>query len=371
MPVYQTRAQRFLPHHSAPMKPQPSPPLDRPTVYSVKHEDQWFWKSNLTSEEVEEQLRCGAIDDDWLICPVGKAYCARTVGEFRENANVFVSRSLVRVTPPWLSNTPSMATRNAGIFIGLGNVILGATLYGVNDLSIAAVGLGLILFQWGLLATWGVFSSGPPVRRTATAAGIGLCWLVTFMVGNNLVRATVFFNSLPFLLVICTATMLTIQLPLYVAKHWFRIRLHASRGGAVQDNSRIGVGHLLAAMTAVALTLALLRIALATQLPFDDSDAMQSAMVLLAFVATWSALYFTPYLLATAWGNDPFKRLLRSGIWYVIMTVLLTVAHSLRMLPGGLQLPLLSTTAFAISFAAAAELTRRHGFYLARAIHSR
>ncbi|MEO1980627.1 MAG: acyltransferase family protein, partial [Fuerstiella sp.] len=58
-------------------------------LYSVKQPTHWFWRTNLSREQVLKQLEESRITRDWLICPVGDADKAISVASFAASPDVF------------------------------------------------------------------------------------------------------------------------------------------------------------------------------------------------------------------------------------------------------------------------------------------
>jgi fucose 4-O-acetylase-like acetyltransferase len=63
--------------------------LCKSQLYSVKQPTHWFWRTNLTREQVLKQLSESKITSDWLICPLGDAGNAVTVADFETSPDVF------------------------------------------------------------------------------------------------------------------------------------------------------------------------------------------------------------------------------------------------------------------------------------------
>ena len=60
-----------------------------PTPFSLKKPTHWLWRTNFTREQVLQRLKDTEIDDDWLVCPLGHADRAITVGEFASAPDAF------------------------------------------------------------------------------------------------------------------------------------------------------------------------------------------------------------------------------------------------------------------------------------------
>ncbi|MCP4782620.1 MAG: acyltransferase family protein [Fuerstiella sp.] len=63
--------------------------LCKSRLYSVKQTTHWFWRKNLTREQVFRQLEDSRITRDWLICPLGDAGNAISVADFETSPDVF------------------------------------------------------------------------------------------------------------------------------------------------------------------------------------------------------------------------------------------------------------------------------------------
>ena len=60
-----------------------------PQMYSMKRPSGWFWRTNLTREQVLQDLKESRIDSNWLVCPLGAAHRAVSVATFASTPNVF------------------------------------------------------------------------------------------------------------------------------------------------------------------------------------------------------------------------------------------------------------------------------------------
>jgi fluoroquinolone transport system ATP-binding protein len=67
------------------------PVHNRSQMYSVKRPSGWFWRTDLTQDQVLEQLEEARIDGHWLVCPLGDTSRAISVAAFASNPNVFAS----------------------------------------------------------------------------------------------------------------------------------------------------------------------------------------------------------------------------------------------------------------------------------------
>ena len=63
--------------------------LCKTQLYSVKQPTHWFWRTNLTREQVFKKLSELRITNDWLICPLGDAGKAINVADFVARPDVF------------------------------------------------------------------------------------------------------------------------------------------------------------------------------------------------------------------------------------------------------------------------------------------
>ncbi|MDA7510873.1 acyltransferase family protein [Verrucomicrobia bacterium] len=64
-------------------------------MYSAKKPTHWFWRTNLTREDILKRLEDARIAGDWLVCPLGEADIAITVDSFVSDPDAFgVNHSL-------------------------------------------------------------------------------------------------------------------------------------------------------------------------------------------------------------------------------------------------------------------------------------
>lgn len=59
-----------------------TPQRGTPTEFSIKKPSQWLWRTNVSREQILQRLNDFEIDEEWLVCPLGEADRAITVGEF-------------------------------------------------------------------------------------------------------------------------------------------------------------------------------------------------------------------------------------------------------------------------------------------------
>ena len=64
-----------------------------PTEFSLKKPTHWLWRTNFSREQVLQRVKDMEIDEDWLICPLGAADRAITVGEFVSDPNAFGTKN--------------------------------------------------------------------------------------------------------------------------------------------------------------------------------------------------------------------------------------------------------------------------------------
>ncbi|MGC6465768.1 MAG: hypothetical protein ACON38_13065 [Akkermansiaceae bacterium] len=89
--------------------------------YSVKPPSGLLWKTGYTLERITRDREEGKIQDDWLVCPLGEASEAVTVGEFLDNPSVLEKEVVVNepfVPKPVEIKPMSMASFGWWVFFG-------------------------------------------------------------------------------------------------------------------------------------------------------------------------------------------------------------------------------------------------------------
>lgn len=69
-------------------------------MYSLKKSGGLFWRTNVTREQVIQDLEASKIDGNWLVCPVGEADRAIPLRKFAADPNVFELRKFERDNEP-------------------------------------------------------------------------------------------------------------------------------------------------------------------------------------------------------------------------------------------------------------------------------
>lgn len=63
-------------------------------LYAIKRTDDWFWKTDLTFEELQKRIHENQINYDWLVCPQGASDRAITIREFLHDPRIFHQQEL-------------------------------------------------------------------------------------------------------------------------------------------------------------------------------------------------------------------------------------------------------------------------------------
>jgi len=251
-----------------------------------------------------------------------------------------------------------------------------ALVVGPGHALVATVSAGVVAAQVGLVATWGVFSSAPFLRRVGISALSGFLLFACFAFGVLVVNSVApreLVSGIPMLLLMCPLFFSAVQLPLWAARTWLRwevAKLDQAPRGSYAIPTRIK--DFVWGTAAGSVVLALAKLAPHT-LPAGEGDPPHELMIgfaIMSTVAAGASTVILPPLIFTMLGaRRPATALVGVALWYATGLAVLLGANTLAtggLSAGSLTFCLLLTGTFTAVMCSGLLLVRGQGYRLRR-----
>ncbi len=340
-------------------------------LYSVKRPNQWFWRTNVTREEVLRQLEKSRISGDWWICPLGEANRSTTVDRFLADPTVLQPEPSPVLTgnedeprsTDWVTSSICL------LFVGLAFFNLIAIGFLEQGSPIGAIIVAAVIYaQVGLVATWGVFSSTHFTNRLRMCGGVGLVLLFCFMLGiagpaggsgEVGLAFTVFLLFSPLLL-------FAVQSPLWAARIWLQWEI--AKVGQPPSGSYLqlpGIIDLIIGTTAIGVALAAMKIGPTLISEPQESQQILSVLTSAAGIAGAASLVtVTPLVFITLRPRAGATVAIGLMIWYAaLVAILVTLTFATGYSDARLRQACLVGPGFFATITCATLLIVRHGGY--------